>query len=604
MSRFYIFIVAMLFAGSLYAQSIRYQFSAPNAAHHEAEISLTVDKLPAGPAYFNMSRSSPGRYAKHEFGKNVYNVKAVDETGKPLQVVKADADIYTVLKHKGKVTLTYTLFANYADGTYSSVDRTGYHLNMPATFMWVKGLEKAPIYLHFVMDKNWKTATQLIQDADELTYSAPDLQYFMDSPVIAGNLQFRQWMVTNPDKKQYIFKVALAGETTPAVFDLFAKKVEQMVNEAKAVFGEVPAFDYGSYTFLASINPYVKGDGMEHRNSTMITLPANFDGSNGLLGVFSHEFFHSWNVERIRPADIEPFDFSKSNMSEGLWLAEGFTQYYGNLILRRANLQTADDFLNKMSGLVNTIMNSPGTQNYSPVENSQRAVFVDAGVSIDQNNYSNMYTSYYTYGGALALALDLSIRSHFKKASLDDFMRQLWLRFGKTGKPYTVNDLQPALAAVTNVAFAANFFDRYIFGHEPFDYATALANAGIALKKVSPNKAWPGKISFTGTSGGLTIGGNTIINSPIYKTGADIDDVIVSLDGKNITTRSDFNGIIDAHKPGDNIRIRYAHRGVMVDTTLLLSEDPAVILKAENDALTSQQKQFETLWLASKVADL
>ncbi len=603
MKRFYFFIVVMLFAGSLHAQSIRYQFSAPNAAHHEAEISLTVDKLPAGPAYFSMSRSSPGRYAKHEFGKNVYNVNAVDETGKPLQVEKADADIYTVLKHKGKVTLTYTLYANYADGTYSLVDRTGYHLNMPATFMWVKGLEKAPIYLHFVMDKNWKTATQLKQDGDVQTFFAPDLQYFMDSPVIVGNLQFRQWTVTNPDKKQTIFKVALAGETTTAVFDLFAKKVERMVNEAKAVFGEVPAYEYGSYTFLASINPYVKGDGMEHRNSTMITLPVNFDGSNGLLGVFSHEFFHCWNVERIRPADIEPFNFSKSNMSEGLWLAEGFTQYYGNLILRRANLQTADDFLNKMSGLVNTKMNTPGAQNYSPIENSQRAVFVDAGVSIDQNNYQNMYTSYYTYGGALALALDLSIRSQFKQVSLDDFMRQLWLRFGKTGKPYTVNDLQPALAAITNTAFAANFFEKYIFGHEAFDYATALTNAGIGLKKVSPNKAWPGKISFTGTSGGLTISGNTIINSPIYKTGADIGDVIVSLDGKSIATRSDFNGIINAHKPGDNIHIRYSHRGVMVDSTLLLSEDPEVILQAENDALTSQQKQFETLWLASKAGD-
>src|SRR6476620_322374 len=127
------------------AQKIHYEFAAPNAAHHEAEISIAVDGLPAGPAVFRMSRSSPGRYATHEFGKNVYNVKATDEKGNALSVEKTDAEIYRVATHKGVIKLTYTLYGNYADGTYVGIDETGYHLNMPGAFMWIKGFDNAPI---------------------------------------------------------------------------------------------------------------------------------------------------------------------------------------------------------------------------------------------------------------------------------------------------------------------------------------------------------------------------------------------------------------------------------------------------------------------------
>ncbi|TDH29043.1 M61 family peptidase [Segetibacter sp. 3557_3] len=584
-----------------FAQSIRYRFDAPNAAHHEAEISLTVDKLPAGPALFRMSRSSPGRYATHEFGKNVYNVKAYDAAGAPLKVEKADADVYRVPTHKGSVRVTYTLYGNYADGTYTAIDAAGYHLNMPATFMWVKGLDKAPIEVEFVNPANWKIATQLKPGNKANVFTAPGLQYFMDSPVKIGDLKINAWTIANPDKKEYQIRLALEADGRPSLIDSFAKKVEKVVLEAQAVFGEVPAYDYGTYTFLASINPYVKSDGMEHRNSTMITSPRNFTGSDGSLGVFSHEFFHCWNVERIRPYQLEPFNFEKSNMSEGLWVAEGFTQYYGELILKRAGFVTEQDFIDNISGLINTKSNRPGGTDYSPNENSERAVFVDAGVSIDRTNYQNMFASYYTLGGAIALALDLDLRGRFPGTTLDHFMRELWKRFGKTEKPYTMPALEEALAAITNKAYAAGFFSRYVYGHEPFDYNTALAPAGFTLRAAGKGKAWAGPGSFTaGRNNEVVLASNTIKGTPWYNAGLDIDDVLVSINGTAITQTGEVDKIISAGKPGDKLAVVFRHRDKTITSQLELSENNFVQVVATDGAGTEKTAAFKTAWLETK----
>ncbi len=310
--RFYIILFVFL-PLSLAAQKIHYEFAAPNASHHEAEISVTASGLKPGPVFFRMSRSSPGRYATHEFGKNVYNVSAVDGSGKKLVIEKTDAEVYKIVHQQGTVKLKYTLYGNYADGTYASIEATGYHLNMPAAFMWVKGLEKAPITLEFKgVNKEWKVATQLKPSGDPYTFSAPNLQYFMDAPTKVANLHLREWKLVNPDQKQYTIRLALQADAPAEAIDTFTQKLQKIVREAQAVYGEVPAFDYGSYTFISTINPYVVSDGMEHRNSTMITDRAEFTSANDFFTTFAHEFFHCWNVERIRPNSLEPFTLKKA----------------------------------------------------------------------------------------------------------------------------------------------------------------------------------------------------------------------------------------------------------------------------------------------------
>jgi predicted metalloprotease with PDZ domain len=601
MKKIFCWVAASLLSLSVFAQRIHYLFTAPNAVHHEAEISLTANGLPLTPAVFKMSRSSPGRYAKHEFGKNVYNVKAYDAKGKALKLEKEDADVYKVSNHKGVVKLTYTLFGNHADGTYSAIDISGYHLNMPATFMWVKGLENAPITLQFsVPVQNWTVATQLKPGADPHSFTAPGLQYFMDAPTKVGNLHLREWKVKNNDNKEYSFRLALDANASEGLVNTFTEKLKKVVEAGRKVYGDFPDYDYGSYTFIASINPFVKGDGMEHRNSTMITIPTEFDGRDELLGVFAHEFFHCWNVERIRPKSLEPFNFEKSNMSEALWVAEGFTHYYGDVLLVRAGFLTHDEFVNEMSKLVNAKTNTPGALLYSPVESSQRAVFTDAGVSIDATNYQNMFTSYYTYGGAIALALDLELRSRFSK-SLDDVMKLLWKKYGKTEIPYTLTDVQNAVTVVVgSTAYASNFFSKYVYGHEPLDFKTLFSAANYSVNIINKGKAWLGSVALDSFNNGVIVKGNTVQNTPLYKAGIDVNDIITEMDGRKLTTTKDVDAILQMHKPGDSLALTFIHRYNTINTTVALAEDPWLQIDAsekEGGTITAKQQQLRREWM-------
>ena len=607
MKKALLFSLCSLLLTAVFAQKIGYVVSFPNIAHHEAKIVVIATDIPARSAIFRMSRSSPGRYATHEFGKNVYDVKAYNRTGKAITINRIDGDVYEVPGYDGYARVEYTLYANYPDGTYAGIDETSIHLNMPATFMWVKGMDKAPIDIKFNIPegKSWTIATQLKPSpADPTLFSAPGLQYFMDCPTKIGNLTWKEWAIKNPNGKTYQFRLALEAKTSDTLATSFAHKVQSIVEQAQAIYGEVPAYDYGTYTFIASINPWVKGDGMEHRNSTMISLPSVFDGSNDLLEVFAHEFFHCWNVERIRPRTIEPFNFEKSNMSNELWCAEGFTQYYGDLLCTRAGFQSVEDYLPSVAGLINTKENTAGAKRYSPAEMSRHAVFVDAGVSIDKSNYANMYTSYYPYGGAIALALDLELRSRFSNLTMDSYMTGLWKKFGKPEVAYTIPGLEDVLADVTgDKKFATDFFAKYVTGHESLNYQPLLEKAGLVLKKASEGKAWIGQVRYR-EEAGLTINSNTVIGTPLYNAGLDIDDTITSLDGKPVKKQADLEAILKDHKPGDSVPVEYQHRGENRSNNITLSESPyyvVVTFEKEGKTPTADMLQFRKSWLGSKL---
>ena len=585
-----------------FGQRVSYIVSFPNLAHHEAHVELVVSDIPTRNAIFRMSRSSPGRYATHEFAKNVYDIKAFDAQGKPLTINRISGDEYEVPHHTGYVRVQYTLYGNYADGTYVGIDPSGVHMNMPGAFMWMKGVDNTPISIHFAVPDslNWTIATQLQTTDDPWTFIARGLQYFMDCPVKIGKLRYQSWKVKNPDGKVYDFRIALDGGGEDSVFAAFSTKVQHIVQQEQAVFGETPAYDYGTYTFLAGINPYVHGDGMEHRNSTMISVPVNFHGDDWLLGVFAHEFFHCWNVKRIRPKSLEPFNFEHANMSSELWFAEGFTQYYGDLLVLRSGIGKDSDYVKTtVTGLINTKVNTPGARLYSPVAASQMAVFVDAGVSVDKTNYPNIYSSYYPYGGAIALALDLELRAHYHK-TLDDLMQAAWKKFGKPEIPYTVPGLQDVLAAVTgDRQFAESYFAKYIYGHEPIDYGPLLAQAGYTLQKTAGGKAWIGYARYT-EKDGLIITGNTVRSTPLYDAGLDIDDKIESIDNHTIKSASDLAGLLDGHRPGESLSISYQHHGEEKTASILLGENPALSVITYEQAglpLTPAILQFRKDWL-------
>lgn len=584
-------------------EAIQYTVSFANAVHHEANVSMYVSQLPPEPLQIKVSRSSPGRYATHEFGKNIYDVKAYNTDGKEIEIEQIEGDVYLIPQHQDKLKITYTLFGNWVDGTYTGIDSRHAHLNMPASFMWIPALQDRPITVKFILPQNWKIATQLI--LKDGLYHAPNLQYLMDSPTELSNFATKTWEVENPDGLKQQVNIVLHGKTTEVNFTDFETKVKNIVNEAQAVFGELPRFDNGEYRFLIDVLPTNAGDGMEHRNSTVITNKSeSLDQSvNHVLGTVSHEFFHAWNVERIRPKSLEPFNFEKANMSEALWFAEGFTQYYGELLLARAGVNSTEDFTKTQGRFLNTVLNAPGANKYSPIFMSKRAVFVDAGVSIDKNNNSNIFSSYYLYGNITALALDLTLRAQFG-LNLDDYMKAVWQVHGKTENSYQVSDLENVLANYTNNPdFAKLFFEQYIYGIQKANFKSLLENAGYILKRSKPLTPWIGDVSYAETTDGLSIESQTIIGTPLYVAGLDIGDKILKINDQTIKTTTDLFAILNTKKAGEYINITYNRAGEMQNLSLKLINNPNLEIISFEEAGLSVSPQIETFrnhWLGSK----
>lgn len=600
--------IALLIAAAPAAarQPVRYDVAFPNAVHHEAEITITFTDLPASPLQVRMSRSSPGRYALHEFAKNVYAVRATDSRGNPLAVTRPDPYGWTVSGHDGTVRFSYTLFADRADGTYSGIDNTHAHLNIPATFAWARGLEDRPITVSFRVPRgsNWKVATQLFATDDPYTFTAPNLYYFLDSPVELSDFDVREWTV-HDNGRDYTIRLAVHHDGTQEELDAYTEMAKAVVAEQIAVFGEVPDFETGSYVFIACYLPWVSGDGMEHRNSTILTSTRPIGaGAARNLGTLSHEFFHAWNTERLRARSLEPFDFERANMSDALWFGEGFTSYYDDLTIHRAGLMDLDAYASGLAGMLNAVINSPGRRFFSPVEMSMQAPFVDAATSVDPHNRVNTFISYYTWGSAIGLGLDLTLRTRFNK-TLDQFMRALWAEFGRTEVPYTVDDLRLALGRFTSdQGFADDFFARYITGREIVDYESLLARAGLLLRKVNPGAPTLGRVALQPADGGVVVASQTLIGSPLYEAGLDRGDLIVSLGGSTVATPADVQAIVAAHRPGDTLEVAFVQRGQSRTARVTLAEDDRLeVVPFENAGreLPRDARRFREAWLGSQV---
>ena len=592
---------------------VRYNVSFANAVHHEARITATFSDVPAGQVlHVRMARSSPGRYAVHDFAKNVYYVLATSGTDQPLSTTKPDPYGWDIKAgDDGTVRFNYTLYGDRTDGTYVGIDQQHAHLGMPAALCYALGQENRAAEVKFDMPATWKAATQLRPGMDKNTFTAPNMQYLMDSPVSLGAQQVRTWK-----EGDQTIELATLYMGPAAELDAYAKNVQKIVKEEKAVFGELPVFDYARYTFLANYLTQATPDGMEHRNSTSVTSPRPLKDEDATrnLSTVSHEFFHAWNVERLRPKDLEPFDFQRVNMSDALWFAEGFTQYYGRLAMRRAKLIEDDDFFDDISRWVNLRLNSPGARYASAIDMSRQAAFTDAASSIDPTNTVNTNLSYYDQGAGLALVLDLQLRQHHR-SSLDKYMQALWQQYGKKqedrtpANPYTMKDLQRVLGEVSkDTVFAGRFFRLYVHGREMPRFSENLLTAGlVVIPTRALGAALPRQVAFD-EEGRCIVAYNTQIGSGLYKAGIDRGDQIVVLDGKEIKSAADLDGVLRKHSPSDVVFVKVKTRGGVERTTqLILAEDPNVGVKpveaVEKMVLTPAQKTLRETWLASQATN-
>ncbi|MBJ2175246.1 M61 family metallopeptidase [Aureibaculum sp. A20] len=576
--------------------SNEYSISFDKAEQHEAQITAVFSNLENKMLQLRMSRTSPGRYAVHEFAKNVYNVKAVDSKGTALSVTRSDPHQWNIVSHDGTVKVTYTLFGNRGDGTYSQIDETHAHLNIPATFMYALDYEHRPIKVKFDVRKDlkWKVATQL-KGLDNNTFYAPNLDYFMDSPTEISNHSVRSFMVQNGSKELKI-NFALHHNGTEAELDTYFEKVKKVVLEQQKVFGELPDYDFGEYTFLACYIPNASGDGMEHRNSTIVTSTRSLaaGGMERNIGTVSHEFFHCWNVERIRPQTLEPFDYTDANMSGELWFAEGFTSYYTNLILCRAGLMTEKKYVEGLSGGINYVWNSPARKYFNPIEMSYQAPFVDAATSVDPVNRENTFISYYTYGSVLGLALDLSLRDLDADKNLDDFMKLLWKTHGSNEIPYTVRDLQNVLTNYAGASFATDFFSNYIFESKMPAYKTLLATVGVNFEQTMTNQ-----LDLGVRIRNFKVASNPTEGSAAYNAGLAIDDEFISMDGMVIDSETKDATYFGQFQPNQTVKLIYKRLGKQKETTFTFNSNKDYSTNLQ-EKVSNKVQENRKKWLGTK----
>ena len=351
---------------------------------------------------------------------------------------------------------------------------------------------------------------------------------------------------------------------------------------------------------------------MEHRNSTVLTAGGGIRSPadrTSRLGSVAHEFFQAWNVERIRPRSLEPFDFTNANISGDLWLAEGVTNYYGALVLQRAGLVPLEVTLDRFSRVINTTTLGAGRQLRSVVEMSQMAPFTDAATAIDPTNFDNTFISYYIWGEAIGLGLDLALRDYTgNQVSLDDYMRALWQRFGKPGgvivgavdHPYTSLEAREVLGEIAQSdAFAEDFFSSYIDGRDIVDYEALFRLAGIAVQQVNPTDV---SLDVNVFGSGLRVARMTRYGSSLYVAGINKGVVMVSVDGRQVVSPGDFLWLMEDKRPGDRLGIEFRRNGTLRRTTLEADADQRIRMVAFEvlgEPVSTAQHLFRQNWLGS-----
>ena len=604
-------LAATLPAAAQVPAATEYRLSFADAVHHVMQVEATFHDVPTGPFRVQMSRSSPGRYAAFEFASNVFEERFTDGSGRALRVTRPDPRSWSVMSDDGTVHIVYKLFGDLVDGTFLAVDLTHAHINFPATVLWADGFDDRPARITFVLPagSDWKIATQLYGTPVENTFAAPNLQYLMDSPAELSHFVMRTFEVPGlkPGSKTQTIRIAAHTQAAQPELEAYFSGVHKLVREEQAIFGELPDYEPGSYTFITDALPWDGGDGMEHRNSTVIT------GKKLRLGSVAHEFFHNWNVERIRPEGLEPFSFRDVNMSGEMFLAEGFTEYYGELCMLRSGLTPAND-LEAFAGDLEYVLNTPGSAYRSAMDMSRLAPLVDGSRNDFPAYWNNDFVSYYSYGEVIALGLDLTLRVRTNsQTTLDDFMRAMWNAYGKpggpapglVGKPYTIADVQSQLASVSgDPAFAADFVSRYMAGTEKINYAPLLLRAGFVLRKQT-GPASLGPLRLTKSDNGLHVSSSTIIGSPAYNAGLDLDDELVSVAGTALATPEDLPKVLAAHAANEKIEIVFRRRGEPIHATVTLVDTAGLELvpvESTGIPLSPEQKRFREAWLESKAS--
>ena len=531
-------------------QDIAFTVSMSKPQTHLLEVEMRIRDVPGEAAILVMPVWTPGSYLVREFERHVQDFAAADQSGHPLEWEKINKDSWRVKTNGAREwRATYRVYANELSVRTNELNSDHAFWNNAALLMYPDGFIKAPSTLRIIPAANWKIATGLPPVSGEKnTFRAENFDILYDSPVECSNFKEIDFAV-----KGAPHRIVIDGEGNydPA---RLRSVVQRIVEAEVAMMGEIP---YHDYTFILHLRG---GGGLEHLNSTALGFRrngfSNDEGYRSFAALVAHEFFHLWNVKRIRPDALGPFDYTKENYTRSLWVAEGITEYYGQLMPCRAGLVSERLYLDQLAKRIQAFQETPGRLEMSAEEAS-----FDSWIKLyrpDENSI-NSSISYYDKGEILGLLLDLDIRRRTHNArSLDDVMRYLYTEFYKKGRNYTPADFQKACELMAGASLD-QFFARYVRGRDDLElvYNEMLGGAGLRLETSGAGGRAEAK-AFLGAdlsqSGDRLLVTSVRAGSPAYEQGLNANDQIVALDGARVTKET-FEARLAEKKPGDMVHV-------------------------------------------------
>jgi predicted metalloprotease with PDZ domain len=598
---------------------IKYWLAMPHPTSHLFDVTIEVG-LPDDPSLtsldFQMPKWSPGRYAVFDFAKNVQEVKAreacpagLDCTMPESNVTRVDDQTWRVdiakNRHAGmSLMFSYKVFGNDLSGTFSQLDSRHANFNGGCVFMYVVNHKQDAVTLSINPPKGWRVVNGRTEKKDQTEFQFSNWDIMTDTPTeISANWTDDSFTIDGKTYHVVVHSLGGEGGKRPAL----VRDLEKIVRTETAMWG-APEFD--SYTFLIHFaNDGHSSDGMEHLTSTQIIQPGALGEANTYeetLDTAAHEFFHVWNVKRLRPAELGPWDFTRPANTRGLWVAEGITNYYGHLMQRRAGIWNDAKLFGALSEQIADIENSSGGKLMSAEESSLVAPFIDDATHAQQTNLGNTTISYYSKGETIGLVLDLLIRGKTHgKASLDDVMRKMYDEFYLKspnasyylrGRGYDSEGFQRVVSEVLGED-VDNFFKRYVRGVETLPYKQAFAQVG--LRFVREPRA-PVTVGITADEEEKTKFRIADVrpDSPASRAGLQQDDVISIFGGVKLTP-TNLTRTVSRYKPGDRVPLVVQRGDQTLNLTITMGEPQFFNYKIEADGNASvEAKALRTMWLS------
>ena len=538
------------------ALDIDYTVSMPRPDTHLLQVEMRLRWPSQAPATVDLVMPvwTPGSYLVREYGRHVQDFAAQDGGGRALRWEKVNKNTWRVSAAGGReLRANYAVYANELSVRTNELNNRHAFWNNAALLMYPERHINSPSTLRVVPYKTWKVAAGLPPAGERNTFRAENFDILYDSPLLAGDFETISF---ESGGRPHRIVIDGRGNYDPARVERDVKKIVETT--IALMGGDIP---YRDYTFIVILSPRGTGSGLEHLNSTVLvvnTFAFRPDTSyRSFLELVAHEFFHVWNVKRIRPDPLGPFDYTGENYTRSLWAAEGLTSYYEGPILRRGGLVSDKDYLQTMAGYIEALQNTPGRLRMSAEEAS-----FDAWIRHyrpDENSV-NAAVSYYEKGTILGLLLDLEIRRRSNGArSLDDVMRHLNSEFHKKNRNYSPEDFQRA-AELQAGSSLEEFFRRYVRGREELDYNAALNAAGLRLDTTGGTSDGrpPAPRAHLGANllqeGDRLTVRNVPAGTPAYDQGLYANDQIVAVDGYRASLTF-LNSRVDEKRPGDTLTL-------------------------------------------------